>query len=65
MTSETNKDFVTRNFAFYDCSVHDTCGKCVKSKWNCNWCLFDNKCVVQNATCRNTGNMIFNENVSL
>ena len=64
-SSETNKDFVSRSFAFYDCSIHDSCRKCVKSNWNCNWCIYDNKCVVQNSTCRNTGNTVIStENVS-
>ena len=61
--SETNKDFVSRNFAFFDCSVHDSCFKCLKSQWSCNWCIYDNKCVVQNSTCRNTGSIINAENV--
>jgi hypothetical protein len=63
-SSETNKDFVSRSFAFFDCSVHDTCRKCVKSQWNCNWCIYDNKCV-HNTTCRNIGNTITQENVSV
>lgn len=62
-SSETNKDFVSRSFAFFDCSVHDTCRKCVRSEWNCNWCIYDNKCV-HNTTCRNIGNSITLENVS-
>ena len=43
-SSETNKDFVSRNFAFYDCSRHSTCGSCVKSAWACNWCVYENIC---------------------
>ena len=39
------------------------CRKCVKSEWNCNWCIYDNKCI-HNTTCRNTGSVISNENVS-
>jgi plexin A len=62
-SSETNKDFVSRNFAFYDCSRHDTCRQCVKSQWNCNWCIYDNKCVHNTTTCRNTGSVISAENV--
>ena len=31
-SSETNKDFVSRSFAFYDCSKHDTCKKCLRSQ---------------------------------
>lgn len=51
-SSETNKDFVSRSFAFYDCSHHNTCQACVRSAWSCNWCIFDNKCVHKMALCR-------------
>lgn len=57
-SSETNKDFVSRSFAFFDCSRHDTCRKCVQSEWNCNWCLYDNRCVHNSTTCRNTVSVI-------
>lgn len=63
-SSETNKDFVSRSFAFYDCSKHDNCRKCVKSQWMCNWCIYDNKCVHNTSNCRNTGSVINRENVS-
>ncbi|XP_059620883.1 plexin-B [Phlebotomus argentipes] len=51
-SSETNKDFVSRNFAFFDCSRHETCKSCVKSEWGCNWCIYDNVCVHNATTCR-------------
>ncbi|KAJ8983308.1 hypothetical protein NQ317_010846 [Molorchus minor] len=51
-SSETNKDFVSRNFAYYDCSKHTTCGECVKSKWACNWCVYENKCTHNISTCQ-------------
>lgn len=57
-SSETNKDFVSRSFAFFDCSRHETCRKCVQSQWGCNWCIFDNKCVHSREQCRNTENVI-------
>ncbi|XP_055537912.1 plexin-B isoform X2 [Wyeomyia smithii] len=57
-SSETNKDFVSRNFAFYDCARHTTCLKCLRSKWNCNWCIYDNKCVYNTSTCRSSGNSV-------
>lgn len=57
-SSETNKDFVSRSFSFFDCSRHDTCRKCVQSEWNCNWCLYDNRCVHNSTTCRNTASVI-------
>lgn len=63
-SSETNKDFVSRNFAFFDCSRHENCRRCVKSEWNCNWCIYDNKCVHNTTNCRNTGNVITHESVS-
>lgn len=52
-SSETNKDFVSRSFAFFDCSRHTTCRKCVKSQWNCHWCIFDNACVHHKNECKN------------
>ncbi|XP_062544839.1 plexin-B isoform X1 [Armigeres subalbatus] len=61
-SSETNKDFVSRNFAFYDCSRHDSCRKCLRSQWGCNWCIYDNKCVYNTSTCRNSGSIVTNEN---
>lgn len=57
-SSETNKDFVSRSFSFYDCTRHDSCRKCVQSQWGCNWCIYDNKCVHNVTFCRNTGSVI-------
>lgn len=54
-SSETNKDFVSRSFAFYDCSRHETCRKCVQSMWGCSWCLYENRCVHNATSCRITG----------
>lgn len=62
-SSETNKDFVSRNFAYYDCGKHTTCGECVKSKWACNWCVYENKCTHNISVCQR--NIISGENVSL
>ncbi|XP_047364074.1 plexin-B [Vespa velutina] len=50
-SSETNKDFVSRNFAFFDCSRHTVCTECVKSQWACSWCVYDNKCT-HNTSCQ-------------
>ncbi|XP_066586668.1 plexin-B [Prorops nasuta] len=50
-SSETNKDFVSRNFAFFDCSRHTVCTECVKSQWGCSWCVYDNKCT-HNTSCQ-------------
>lgn len=60
-SSETNKDFVTRSFAFFDCSRHNTCQTCVHSSWDCNWCIYDNKCVHQMQQCRNLEKVIAKE----
>ncbi|XP_067614114.1 plexin-B-like isoform X1 [Eurosta solidaginis] len=62
-SSETNKDFVSRSFAFFDCSRHSTCQKCLRSTWICNWCIFDNKCVHKMEQCRNMENVISNEEI--
>ncbi|XP_050527512.1 plexin-B [Daktulosphaira vitifoliae] len=51
-SSETNKDFVSRNFAFYDCSAHTRCMECVKSQWACNWCVYENKCTNNVSSCQ-------------
>ncbi|XP_063589572.1 plexin-B-like isoform X1 [Penaeus indicus] len=53
-SSETNKDFVSRNFAFYDCGRHNTCGSCVRSDWACNWCVYENTCTHNASSCRRT-----------
>lgn len=53
-SSETNKDFVSRNFAYYDCSKHTTCTDCVQSQWACNWCVYENKCTHNTTTCQRT-----------
>ena len=62
-SSETNKDFVSRNFAFYDCSRHTTCSSCVKSNWACNWCVYENECTQNASICRKS--IISGENVSI
>ncbi|KAE9543414.1 hypothetical protein AGLY_002214 [Aphis glycines] len=51
-SSETNKDFVSRNFAYYDCSAHTRCMECVKSQWACNWCVYENKCTNNVSSCQ-------------
>ncbi|XP_046407058.1 plexin-B isoform X3 [Ischnura elegans] len=60
-SSETNKDFVSRNFAFFDCARHVTCMDCVKSQWACNWCVYENKCAYNTSSCQRT--VISGENV--
>ncbi|KAG8189829.1 hypothetical protein JTE90_026130 [Oedothorax gibbosus] len=53
-SSETNKDFLNRLFAFYDCSVHKTCTSCVTSSWACSWCPHENKCTHNVTSCSRT-----------
>ncbi|XP_015599759.1 plexin-B [Cephus cinctus] len=59
-SSETNKDFVSRNFAYFDCSRHTVCADCVKSQWACSWCVYENKCTHNTSGCQ--GNIISGEN---
>uniref|UniRef100_A0A1I8PJB4 Sema domain-containing protein n=1 Tax=Stomoxys calcitrans TaxID=35570 RepID=A0A1I8PJB4_STOCA len=61
-SSETNKDFVTRSFTFFDCTRHNTCQTCVHSPWDCNWCIYDNKCMHKMQKCRNLEKVIAREN---
>ncbi|XP_014244949.1 plexin-B isoform X2 [Cimex lectularius] len=60
-SSETNKDFVSRNFAYYDCSFHTRCVNCVHSQWACSWCVYENKCTHNTSSCQPT--IINGENV--
>ncbi|XP_039297179.1 plexin-B-like isoform X1 [Nilaparvata lugens] len=53
-SSETNKDFVSRNFAYYDCSAHTKCADCVRAQWACNWCVYENKCTYNTTNCQRT-----------
>lgn len=62
-SSETNKDFVSRNFAYYDCLAHTRCMECVKSQWSCNWCVNENKCTNNISSCHQRI-IISGENVS-
>jgi Plexin repeat. len=61
-SSETNKDFVSRNFAYYDCARHSACMDCVKSQWACNWCVYENACTHNTSSCQRT--VISGEKVS-
>jgi len=62
-SSETNKDFVSRNFAYYDCARHTTCMDCVRSQWACNWCVYENTCTHNTTSCQRT--VVSGENVSI
>ncbi|KAK6619958.1 hypothetical protein RUM44_006358 [Polyplax serrata] len=61
-SSETKKDFVSRNFAYYDCERHTTCKNCVTALWSCNWCVYENKCTHNTSTCQRTGLIISAQN---
>lgn len=61
-SSETNKDFLNRLFAFYDCTIHKTCSSCVTSAWACSWCPHENKCTHDVSTCSSSGRVISGEN---
>ena len=50
-SSETKKDFVTRQFVYFDCGRHAVCGACVASRWGCSWCVYDSKCVSNSSKC--------------
>ncbi|VDO98083.1 unnamed protein product [Soboliphyme baturini] len=45
--------FVSTPFTFYDCAQHVLCTSCVSSRWQCDWCLHDNRCVRDNEICSN------------
>lgn len=51
-SSETNKDFVSRTLIYYDCTRHTNCNSCLTTKWDCQWCLYDNKCVHNMTQCK-------------
>lgn len=63
-SSETNKDFVSRSFYYYNCSRHTRCRSCVKSAWGCNWCVYENRCVHDTSVC-NSSSIISGEKVGL
>ncbi|XP_022257983.1 plexin-B-like [Limulus polyphemus] len=50
-SSETDTDFISRPFAFYDCGVHKTCKACVTSSWACSWCVHQNMCTYNVSIC--------------
>lgn len=41
-----------RNIVYYDCSVHNRCENCVKSRWQCVWCVYENKCLGTKILCQ-------------
>lgn len=63
-SAETNKDFVSRTFSFFNCSRHTRCRSCVKSAWGCNWCVHENRCVHDSLSC-NSSSIVTGEKVAL
>lgn len=61
-SSETNKDFVSRNFAYFNCGSHKKCTDCVKSNWACYWCVYQNLCMHNASECHG-GTIISGEKV--
>ncbi|XP_015793717.1 plexin-B-like [Tetranychus urticae] len=60
----TQKDFISKPFVYYECSVHKTCRSCVKAKWPCNWCIQDNQCTHNGSLCSGH-HVLSNENPSI
>uniref|UniRef100_T1IKW3 Uncharacterized protein n=1 Tax=Strigamia maritima TaxID=126957 RepID=T1IKW3_STRMM len=53
-SSETNTDFVSRSFHYFDCSIHSNCKTCTKSRWACSWCVYENTCTNNITSCQQT-----------
>ncbi|XP_076325024.1 plexin-B-like [Tachypleus tridentatus] len=50
-SSETETDFISHPFVFFDCGVHRTCKDCVISAWACSWCVHENLCTHNSSHC--------------
>ncbi|XP_070559800.1 plexin-B-like [Ptychodera flava] len=52
------------DFNYYDCSRHDSCSPCVTSNWDCNWCVYENRCVHYLGSCPtdDTSSMVVGSN---
>ncbi|VDK58675.1 unnamed protein product [Anisakis simplex] len=50
-SSSTLYPFAIKNFIVYDCSKHLTCSSCSTSRWNCKWCLDEQKCSFTGDSC--------------
>ncbi|XP_033104469.1 plexin-B-like [Anneissia japonica] len=64
-SSQTDVDFVTTQFRFFDCSAITFCSECVTS-FTCDWCLYGNTCT-QNASafCSTDDQVILNGNATV
>ncbi|ESO84358.1 hypothetical protein LOTGIDRAFT_168803 [Lottia gigantea] len=41
------KDVVSTNFTFFDCSLHDSCTRCTLSDFPCTWCVQSHICTYE------------------
>jgi len=47
------KDFVWRNFTFFDCDLHAECTGCTESEFPCTWCVSHHSCTFNREDCLN------------
>ncbi|XP_030828491.1 plexin-A4-like [Strongylocentrotus purpuratus] len=57
VSTETNVDFVTTDFFFFDCSHIKSCSFCVMTLFPCDWCVYDNRCTDDSSSCQ-TGDTV-------
>ncbi|XP_070559695.1 plexin-A2-like [Ptychodera flava] len=55
LADETDVNFVSVDFDFYECESFKTCMACTNNSYGCDWCIFENKCSKDTTTCRNDG----------
>ncbi|XP_033107239.1 plexin-B-like [Anneissia japonica] len=55
LSNETNMEFVSSKFFFYDCSAFKDCTSCVSSNFACDWCIYENKCTGNSQQCKLEG----------
>ncbi|XP_033647397.1 hepatocyte growth factor receptor-like [Asterias rubens] len=61
-SSESMVTFISTTFSYFDCTRHMTCGACVLSDWNCDWCVFDNACTHQSSICTHGDTIVTGNN---
>ncbi|XP_071960877.1 plexin-A4-like [Antedon mediterranea] len=55
LSNETNMEFVSSEFVFYDCSAFQDCTNCVSSNFACDWCIYENECTGNSLKCKLQG----------
>ncbi|XP_033114995.1 plexin-A4-like [Anneissia japonica] len=55
LSNETNMEFVSTEFVFYNCSAFKDCTSCVSSNFACDWCIYENKCTGNSQQCKLQG----------